>query len=195
LLVQIECCEKFNINRKSELFPSSVKWVLFLFPSSVKWVLFVTSETIFSARLWGFIWLNKFLFMWQWERISNSCPECDSYISSSSVTSFTPLSPHHCHSNRPGINITSRLIFYFHPERDVGLQWRKWVLALTPFKCCFRFQTDDLVCAIHHPVKDFLFAVERYDPGWKTTDHPCWWGRVLNKNGDCFTHVGIFLNK
>lgn len=120
----------------------------------------MTSETtLFSARRWGFIWLSKFLLMWQWERISNSCPECDSYISSSSVTSFTPPSPHHCHSNRPGINITSWLIFFFHPERDVGLQWRKWVLALTPFKRCFRFQTDDLVCTIHHPVKDFVFSL------------------------------------
>lgn len=98
----------------------------------------MASETkLFSARRWGVIWLNKFLLMWQWERISNSCPECDSYISTSSVTSFTPPSPHHCHSNRPGINITSGLIFFFHPERDVGLQWRKWVLALTPFKTLF----------------------------------------------------------
>ncbi len=131
--------------------------------------IFLTGETtLFSERRWGVIWQNKFLLMWHWERISNPCPKCDSYISSSSVTSFTPPSPHRCHSNRPEINIPSTLIFFFHPERDVGLQWRKWVLAPTPSKRCFRFQTDDLVCAIHHPVKDFVFfrlAIKQCDPG------------------------------
>ncbi len=158
--------------------------------------IFLTGETtLFSERRWGVIWQNKFLLMWHWERISNSCPKCDSYISSSSVTSFTPPSPHPCHSNRPEINIPSTLIFFFHPERDVGLQWRKWVLAPTPSKRCFRFQTDDLVCAIHHPVKDFVFSGLPLNSVTRGKKQPIICAdedESLNKYGDCFAQVRIF---
>lgn len=148
----------------------------FTFPGLEKWcVIFLTGETTLFP--WGGeVSHGRTNFFWCGgaKRSLGSHHKCDSYISSSSVKSFTPLSPHRCQSNC----------------RDQYSVWTDFPLSswercktsveeISPgfdtIKACFRLQADDLVCAIHHPVKDcFYFPVKRHDPGPEPTNHACW---------------------